>query len=87
MAKAHQNNFLIVDPSEVPEGPAGRGALSGASLALLEGNTIFIEGERNRSARFARMAKPRGFRVRTRTSLRNGKQGVYVWLERMDDEE
>jgi hypothetical protein len=72
--------FEIVDRSEVPEGPAGRGQLSPASEALLDGKTIFMEGP-NRSARFARMAKPRGYRVRTRTGTRNDQKGTYVWLE------
>lgn len=81
MARAIMNNFVVVEHSEVPEGPAGRGGLSPASIVLLEGKTIFIEGERSRSARFARMAKPRGYRVRTRAAERSGKKGVYVWLE------
>lgn len=81
MARSTQNNFVVVDHAEVPEGPAGRGALSEASMALLDGKTIWMEGDNNHSARFARMAKPRGFRVRTRTADRSGKRGVYAWLE------
>lgn len=80
MAKAKSDNFIIVEHEEVPEGPGGRGALSPASMALLDGKTIFIEGDA-RPGRFARMAKPRGFRVRTRSADRNGKHGLYVWLE------
>lgn len=84
MAKAIQNSFVIVDPAEVPDGPAGRGALSPASEALLDGKTIFIEGQRSRSARFTRMAKPRGFKVRTRSGEHDGKAGVYVWLDAVE---
>lgn len=73
-------DFEVVDPSEVPEGRPGRGQLSPASLALLEGKTIFMGG-RNRAARFASMAKPRGFKVRTRAGKRGGAEGVYIWLE------
>ncbi len=80
MPKAHTDNFVVVDHSEVPEGPAGRGALSEASKALLAGETIFMAGE-VRSGRFARMAKPRGLRVRTRSGERGGKKGLYIWLE------
>lgn len=72
--------FEIVDPSEVPVGGAGRGELSPASKSLLEGATIWIEGK-NRASRFAQMAKPRGYRVRTRSGSRKNKAGTYVWLE------
>ena len=72
--------FTVVDPSEVPAGGAGRGELSPASKALLEGATIWIEGK-NRASRFAQMAKPRGYRVRTRSGARGKQQGTYVWLE------
>jgi hypothetical protein len=77
--------FVVVDHAEVPEGGNGRGQLSAASLALLEGKTIFMDG-RNRSARFSRMANTRGFRVRTRTGERKGSKGTYVWLEPLDNE-
>lgn len=74
-------DFIEVDPKEVPEGRTGRGQISPASEALLAGKTIWMEGDKNRSARFSRMAKPRGFRVRTRTGERGGKKGSYIWLE------
>lgn len=77
-------DFVEVDPSEVPEGHAGRGQLSPASLALLDGKTIWMVGDKNRSARFARMAKPRGMRVHTRVGERDGSRGTYIWLERVD---
>ncbi len=76
--------FTVVDHSEVPEGSTGRGQLSPASLALLDGQTIFISGNGNRSARFTKMAKPRGYRVRTRIGERGGKRGTYIWLETLD---
>lgn len=79
-------DFVEVDPSEVPPGGPGRGQLSGASQALLDGKTIWMVGDKNRSARFARMAKPRGFRVRTRTGERGGSRGTYIWLEALDAE-
>lgn len=78
-------DFEIVDRSEVPEGRSGRGELSPASIALLEGKTLFMEGK-NRASRFSNMAKPRGFRVRTRAGNRNGRQGTYVWLEALPQE-
>lgn len=86
MAKASVD-FVEVDHSEVPEGSPGRGHLSAASLALIDGKTIWMEGEKNRSARFARMAKPRGFRVRTRVGEHGGKRGIYVWLEPLAQEQ
>lgn len=79
MARA-EVGFVVVDRSEVPEGGNGRGQLSPASEALLGGATIWMEGG-NRAARFARMAKPRGYKVRTRTAVREGRKGTYVWLE------
>lgn len=75
--------FTVVDHDEVPEGGAGRGELSPASKSLLEGNTIWIEGK-NRASRFSQMAKPRGFRVRTRSATRKNQKGTYVWLERIE---
>ena len=76
--------FIEVPHEEVPEGRAGRGMLSAASLALLDGKTIWMAG-RNRAARFSRMAKPRGFRVRTRSAARDGQAGTYIWLESIDE--
>lgn len=73
--------FTVVDRSEVPEATrSGRGQLSPASLALLDGKTIWVEGK-NRGTRFTQMARPRGFRVRTRSGARGKKAGTYVWLE------
>lgn len=72
--------FEVVDHAEVPPGRAGRGELGPASRALLIGQTIWMTGD-NRAARFTRMAKPRGYRVRTRTGVRNGETGTYIWLE------
>ena len=80
-------DFIEVSREEVPEGSTGRGQLSPASLALLDGKTIWMAGDRNRSARFARMAKPRHLRVRTRVGERDGTKGTYIWLEAMVEAE
>lgn len=84
MARSATAGFVVVDREEVPESTGnGRGQLSPASAALLEGKTIWVEGK-NRSSRFVRMAKPRGFRVRTRTGSRKNVKGTYVWLESLE---
>jgi hypothetical protein len=77
--------FEIVDPAEVPAGGNGRGQLSPASAALLAGETIWMAGK-SRATRFAVMAKPRGYRVRTRTGDRDGVKGTYIWLELVQTE-
>ena len=77
--------FIEVDPTEVPEGRAGRGQLSPASKALLEGKTIWIPGK-NRATRFSKMARSRGYQVRTRAGARDGVAGTYVWLVPLDEE-
>ena len=79
-------DFEVVPHDEVPPATgAGRGQLSEASQSLLRGDTIFMTGK-NLSARFSRMAKPRGYRVRTRAGARKGKQGTYLWLEPLETE-
>lgn len=79
-------DFIEVDPSEIPNSNSrGRGLLSEASQALLEGKAIWMSGV-NRSARFARMSRPRGFKVRTRTGDRDGVRGTYIWLEKAEIE-
>lgn len=83
-AQSKSVDFVEVDVSEIPDGAVrGRGLLSPASQALLDGKAIWMGGA-NRSARFSRMAKPRGFRVRTRTGERGGERGTYIWLERTE---
>lgn len=78
-------DFIEVDPSEIPDGNSrGRGLLSPASQALLDGKVIWMSGI-NRSARFARMARPRGYKVRTRTGEHEGVRGTYIWLERIEE--
>lgn len=76
------NGFVVVDRSEVPAG-FGRGMLSEASKALLDGKTIWVAGK-SKAARFVRMARPRGFRVRTRSGVREAQKGTYVWLEKLE---
>jgi hypothetical protein len=76
--------FEVVSHDEVPEGRNGRGQLGPASQALLAGETIWMPGTKNRAARFSRLAKPRGFRVRTRAGERNGERGTFIWLEALE---
>ena len=72
--------FEVVEPTEVPNRTTGQGRpMSPITLALLDGKTIFVVGERDWA--FRKTLSSRGRRLHTRRAERDGVKGVYLWTE------
>jgi hypothetical protein len=81
-----QDIFVTIDPQEAAQVKAeasttGNRPFSPVTKALLAGDTVFLVARTSYNTKtFTKLGK----RLRSHRGERDGKQGVYIWLEDMN---
>lgn len=79
------HDFVVVDMTEIPPKARGRGNLSEANRALLDGEVIWERGKPKSASSRAQLAKRNGKRARYRRGERNGEDGTFFWFENREE--